>query len=71
MPHVAPPAPPLIAGSAPDHVPFHGGVWEKQKVRKLVPVGGEGSGVKEGLRMLFGGGGGGVGGEIEKKKGEM
>lgn len=52
LPHVAPPATPLLAGSAPDHVPFHGGVWEKQMVKKL-PEGLAGD-AKEGLGALFG-----------------
>jgi ECL1/2/3 zinc binding proteins len=53
MPHVAPPATPVMAGSAPEHVHFHGGVWEKQTVKKLPKaVVGE---AKEGLGALFGG----------------
>ncbi len=52
-----------MAGSAPDHVHFHGGVWEKQTVRKL-PVGSPEGEVREGLGMLFGGNG--VGSEMEK-----
>lgn len=53
MPHAAPPAAPVVAGSAPDHVHFHGGVWEKQTIRKLPrSVAGD---AKEGLASLFGG----------------
>ncbi len=53
MPHVAQSvAVPFVAGSAPDHVHFHGGVWEKQTVKKLPNS--VGSDVKEGLGALFG-----------------
>lgn len=53
MPHVAPPPTPVMAGSAPDHIHFHGGVWEKQTIRKVPKnVGGD---AKEGLGALFGG----------------
>jgi ECL1/2/3 zinc binding proteins len=52
MPHVAPPSSPSLAGSAPDHIPFHGGVWEKQTIKKL-PKGISGES-KEGLGALFG-----------------
>ncbi len=66
MPHVAPP---VMASSVSDHVHFHGGVWEKQTVRKL-PVESSAGEVREGLGMLFGGSG--VANEMEKKKmGEM
>jgi ECL1/2/3 zinc binding proteins len=54
LPHVGPPAEPAMAGSMPDNVPFHGGVWEKQTVKKL-PAATEGD-AKEGLGALFGGG---------------
>lgn len=53
MPHVAPSAAaPNVAGSAPDQPHFHGGVWEKQTVKKLHnSIGGEG---KDGLGALLG-----------------
>lgn len=53
MPHVVPPAVPVIAGSAPDHIHFHGGVWEKRTIWK-VPASLAG-GTNEGLGALFGG----------------
>lgn len=70
---MVPAAPPVMAGSAPDHVHLHGEAWEKQTVRKLAPAGAAEGEVREGLGKLFGGGGGGGDGmEKEKKKmGEM
>lgn len=53
LPHVAPAAVPATAGSMPEHIHFHGGVWEKQTVKKL-PEGGAPD-AKEGLGALFGG----------------
>lgn len=52
MPHVAPPASTPMAGSASDHIHFHGGVYEKQMIRK-VPEKSAGE-AKEGLGALFG-----------------
>ncbi|ERF75659.1 hypothetical protein EPUS_08812 [Endocarpon pusillum Z07020] len=76
MPYVAPPAPPVVAGSAPDHVHLDGEAWEKQTVRKLAPAAGSEGEVREGLGKLFGGSGGaGAGDGMEKmnkkKMGEM
>jgi ECL1/2/3 zinc binding proteins len=53
MPHAAPPATSAMAGSAPDHMHFHGGVWEKKTIRKL-PGSWAGNQAKEGLGALFG-----------------
>ena len=51
MPHVAPAATPAMVGSAPDHIHFHGGVWEKQTVKKLPES--VARDAKEGLGALF------------------
>ena len=53
IPHIAPPAATDLAESATDEVPFHGGVWEKQSVRKFPPD--LAVDAKEGLGALFGG----------------
>ncbi|KAF7510460.1 hypothetical protein GJ744_006739 [Endocarpon pusillum] len=71
MPHVVPPAPPVMAGSAPDHVHLDGEAWEKQTLRKLAPAAGSEAEVREGLGKLFGGGDAGDGMEKKKKTGEM